>query len=419
MLFVRGAAGDFDSWAALGGGDAWTHKSLLPFFQKLESVSASTSTVKASPLRGTDGPMPCNLIQCPQETTHAFIESTASSGVCEKVEDYNAESIFGVSMSQYNVRGGRRWNTATAYLVPALAKYPNLHVLTHAHAQRVLFGPNKEALGVAIKKGSCFATMQNQPETIIRCRGEVILSGGAIGSPQLLELSGIGRPEVLTPLGIPIIAARSGVGENLQDHLAVPVFRESKVNTLCGADENIGNIFKFVVQGTGALTGNMVESLAWLKTPAHPRMNIHPAYAARIPDLQFHFLAGTIDPKDLHVFHTLPSSVERLQKLMAGGLKWTSAIMPTLLHPQSIGTVHITSKHAQVQPAIDPHYLERQEDVDCLVEGCLLAEKIYREPAIAKISGRDLCDEFVTGNPYKRTGGAPGEEKKYWEYYVR
>jgi choline dehydrogenase len=412
MLFVRGAPGDFDSWAASGAGEQWSYKNVLPYFKKLESVSKETSTVEPSSLRGTNGPVPCNLIQCPQPTAFAFIEASKTAGIPTN-KDYNGENILGAAMSQYNVRGGRRWNVATAYVAPAMRKYSNLHVLTHAHAQKVIFNDKKEATGVVIRRGVDSKKMG--PEIVIRARAEVIISAGAIGSPQLLELSGIGRPEVLTPQGIEVIAARPGVGENLQDHLSCPVFKESKVNTLCGADETIGNVAKFLLKGDGPLTGNMVESMAWVKTPAHKGANILPQVAATTPDIQFHFLSGTIDPKDMHVFNSADTSITRLLKMMADGVKWTVAIMPTLLHPHSIGTVHIHSPSAFVQPVIEPNYFSREEDINSMVEGCLIAEKIYEQPAIASITGRYLTDDFVADNPYDHAK----DPRKYYEHYLR
>ena len=318
MLFVRGAAGDFDSWAALGGGDEWTYKNVLPYFKRLENIAPGSSTVKPSELRGVGGPMPCNLIISPQETTHAFIEAAVSSGFCPLNPDYNGESIFGVGMSQYNVAHGKRWTTATAYVAPNIRQRPNFHVLTHGHVQRVLFNAEKEAIGVALKRGT--NNLEAQPEIVVRAKHEVILSCGSIGSPQLLECSGIGQRKVLEPLGIPIVHELPGVGENLQDHLALPVFHESKISTLSAADETLKNIFNYFVHGSGSLTGNMVEAMAWIKTRAHSTSNIHPAFAARIPDIQFHFLCGTISPEELHVFNTTEITRQKLHALVRPAL---------------------------------------------------------------------------------------------------
>lgn len=315
MLFVRGAPGDFDAWAALGAGATWAYERVLPYFKKLESVTPETSTVTPSPLRGTDGPMACNLITSPQVTAHAFVDAADASGLCPKNPDYNGSSILGVGLSQYNVRDGKRCSTGTAYIAPALAQHrPNLHVRTHAHVQRVLFSPSKAAIGVAIKTGTC--CLANQPETLVRAREEVILSAGAIGSPQLLELSGVGQRAVLGPLGIPVIADRSGVGESLQDHINVPVFHESTVSTLSSADETLGNLYEYAVNGRGRLTSNSVEALGWIKTAAHGTANIHPSFAHTIPDVQFHFLCSTITPAELAPFNFNQQTIERITKLV-------------------------------------------------------------------------------------------------------
>jgi len=127
MLFVRGAPADFDSWAASGAGEEWSFKSLLPYFQRLENIRAEENDVPASPLRGTAGPMPCRTIISPQPATRAFLDAAAASGHLPANPDYNAESIFGVGTAQYNVKGGKRFNTSTAYVAPALLTRQNLH----------------------------------------------------------------------------------------------------------------------------------------------------------------------------------------------------------------------------------------------------------------------------------------------------
>jgi len=413
MLFVRGAPADFDSWAAAGAGDTWNYQSVLPYFKRLECVREGDSTVKPSPLRGTDGPLPCNLIISPQPSTAQFIESAQKSGLVGPVnEDYNGSSIFGVGKSQYNVRGGKRCNTATAYVVPALSKpAANLHVLSHAHVQRVLFNERKEAQGVALKRGTDAARMRDQPETFIRARREVILCGGAIGTPQLLELSGLGSRRVLQPLGISLVHELPGVGENLQDHLAVPVFHESSLPTLSAADETLKNVWQWLRHGTGPLTGNMVEAMAWFNTAAHAGAGI----PRSMPDMQFHFLAGTIGADEFHCFNTRDDAVARFKELMTGGLKYTTAIMPTLLHPKSRGHVHIESRSALDAPAIQPNYFTEQADVDSMVEACKVAKAIYSIPPLSSSTRRCLTDDMVANNPYS----PEAEPEKYWAFYVR
>jgi choline dehydrogenase len=413
MLFVRGAPADFDSWATQGGaGETWNYESVLPYFKRLECVREGDSTVPPSPLRGTEGPMPCNLIISPQPATLHFLEAAEKSGLIgPRNDDYNGSSIYGVGMSQYNVRGGKRCNTATAYVAPALLKRSNLHVLTHAHVQRVLFNAQKEVQGVALKRGTDAATMREQPETFIRARREVILCGGAVGTPQLLELSGLGRRSVLEPLGIPLVHELPGVGENLQDHLAIPVFHESILPTLSGADETLANVWQWIRHGKGPLTGNMVEAMAWFNTRAHSGAGI----PKNMPDMQFHFLAGSFAPEDFNCFNIKRDNIERFRALLAGGLKYTTAIMPTLLHPRSRGHVHVVSRSALDAPAIQPNYLSEQADVDSMVEACKVAHKLYAHPALAQSTKRCLTDEMVPNNPFS----LEAQPDDYWAFYVR
>ena len=190
-------------------------------------------------------------------------------------------------------------------------------MLCHAHVQRVLFNDAKEAQGVSVKRGTDAAAMRQQPETFFRARREVIICAGSVGSPQLLELSGVGQRAVLEPLGIPVVAERPGVGENLQDHLVLPLLHESRVQTLSAADETLANVWDWLRHGRGPLTGNMVEALGWLKTSAHAGAGI----SDQMPDIQFHWLAGTISPDDFTVFNSKPEVAAKLRAMVRGG-RW-------------------------------------------------------------------------------------------------
>jgi choline dehydrogenase-like flavoprotein len=167
----------------------------------------------------------------------------------------------------------------------------------------------------------------------------------------------------------------------------------------------------FFVHGKGPLTGNMVEAMSWFNTKAHPNVGILPT----MPDMQFHFLAGTIHPDDFCVFNAKVEGQERYKRLVAEGLKYTTAIMPTLLHPQSVGHVHIKTKDALDAPAIQPNYLTKQADVDTMVQGCIVAEQLFHEPALKRGVRRILTDEFVPNNPYSRLA----QPEQYWEWYLR
>jgi len=415
MLYVRGAAADFDAWAESGAGEGWSYKNVLPYFKRLEDVSPGNSTVQSSPLRGAGGPMACNHIITPHSVTHAYLDAAHASGYAPRNPDYNGESIFGSGMTQYNVRNGRRCNTATAYLAPILRSRPNLTVAAHAHVQRVLFNDEKEAVGVALKRGSDARRLVGTPDVIVRARREVILCAGTIGSAQLLELSGVGQKKVLEPLGIKVVHELNGVGENLQDHLALPVIAESKVKTLSAADENLRNIYRFIVKGDGALTGNMVEAMSWIQTPALNGADMPSHLLKSIPDIQLQFVAGTVSAEDLFKFNAAQRTIQALKKVLSTGVQYMSGVLVTLLHPRSRGWVHITKPDALIHPIIEPNYLSHGEDIASMVEACKMVEKIYEQKPLADVSGRFLTDELCTDNPYdKKT-----QPNQYWEHYLR
>jgi len=414
MVYVRGAAADFDAWAASGAGEEWSYKNVLPYFKKLEDVSPSNSTIPPSEWRGVGGPVPCNYLASPHEVTKHYLDAAASAGYAIN-PDYNGESILGNGMTQCNVKNGRRVNTATAYLAPILRSRPNLTVAAHAHVQRVLFNDDKEAVGVALKRGIHLHCLRCAPDIVIRARREVILCGGTIGSAQLLELSGVGQRKVLEPLGIKIVQELNGVGENLQDHLALPVMAESTLRTLSPADLNLSNIWQYLRHGRGSLTCQMVEALSFIKTPAHDHACMPQPFRDQCPDIQFHWIAGTPDADDVYKFNGLAHRIQELKELYASGCKYTHAIMPTLLHPHARGWIHIESSDAFTPPIIQPNYLSRREDMDALVQGCIIAMKIYEQPQLKQATKRMLIDELLKDNPYNRAT----QPNQYWEYYVR
>ena len=231
MVYVRGHALDYDGWAQKYELGDWSYARCLPYFRKSE-----TRAKGGDAYRGDSGPLQVRTGACHNPLYNAFIEAGVEAGYV-RTEDMNGYRQEGFGPMDMTVHKGRRWSTAMAYLRPALQR-PNLTLQTGALATRILFdGPPDapRATGVEVAQGGALKQL--------RAAREVILCGGAINSPQLLQLSGIGNPERLQPLGIPMVAALKGVGENLQDHLETyvqfackePITLYSAVNPLVKA----------------------------------------------------------------------------------------------------------------------------------------------------------------------------------------
>ncbi|MGL6044050.1 MAG: GMC family oxidoreductase, partial [Sandaracinobacteroides sp.] len=201
LLYVRGQAADYDNWAQLGC-TGWSHSDILPYFKRSEGNERLHDEN-----HGSDGPLNVSDPADHHPISDACIAAGVEAGIPFN-PDCNGESQDGISYFQMTVKNGRRWSAAMAYLRPALGR-PNLKLEIHAQAERLLF-EGKRATGV------CYNQQGNVVEA--RVRREVILAGGAVNSPQLLELSGIGDPDILRPLGIDVVQSLPGVGTNLQDH---------------------------------------------------------------------------------------------------------------------------------------------------------------------------------------------------------
>ena len=206
MVYVRGNPLDYDTWAQFGN-RGWSYESVLPYFKKSEHYEPGGDST-----RGRGGPLNVAALRERAELADAFIEAAVTEGF-PRNPDYNNGNQEGFGYFQATQKNGRRWSTARAFLDPARRR-PNLRVETEALATRVLFD-GQRAIGVAyVQRGEA-------PEA--RCSGEVILSAGAVKSPHLLELSGIGNPEILQSAGIPVRHELRGVGENYRDHYAIPL----------------------------------------------------------------------------------------------------------------------------------------------------------------------------------------------------
>jgi choline dehydrogenase len=344
MIYVRGSRHDYDEWAALTGDPSWAYEAVLPYFRRSEDNVRGPSRY-----HGVRGPLRVEEQRSPHPWTLAFLDAAAVSGIPSN-PDFNGPEQDGSGLYQVTQRRGRRWSTASAFLRPALAR-PNLTMRLHALTTRVLVEGGR-AVGVEYRADG--GTHRARAER------EVLLSGGAINSPQLLLLSGIGPAPHLRDIGIEVVHHLPGVGHGLQDHPAIPVVVATGPGSLMDA-ERLRHFTDYYLRRRGPLTSNVGEGGAFLRS--RPEL---PA-----PDLQFHFAP---------VKFWAQARYEVDEHGMTIGV--------TVVRVASRGSIQLRSADPTWAPAIDPGYLEAGEDVDALVAGVRHAREVFGAAALRRI-GRD------------------------------
>ena len=346
MVYIRGHRGDYDRWRELGN-PGWSFADVLPYFKKAENQERG-----ASEYHGAGGPLHVADLRSANPLARAFVEAGDEIGL-PRNSDFNGPEQEGIGFYQVTQKRGKRHSVATAYLKPALRR-PNLTVRTNAHATRVLF-ERRRAAGVEFVHHGALQQA--------RAEREVLLCGGAVNSPQLLMLSGIGPAGHLKALGIAVVADLPGVGQNLQDHLFLPVAYECKKPVSLDHAETLWNFLKYLLFRKGPLTSNVAEAGGFVK--------IRDELPA--PDLQFHF--GPVYYLD-HGF-TRPAG-------------HGFSIGPTLIRPQSRGHIALRSADPFEPPVIQPNYLSDEADLRVLVEGIQLARRLAQTKAFDPFRGAEV-----------------------------
>jgi choline dehydrogenase len=344
LVYMRGQREDYDHWRQLGN-VGWGFEDVLPYFKKSEDQQHG-----ASAYHGKGGPLKVSDPTYTHELCEAFIRAAGETGI-PRNDDFNGAAQEGAGYFQTTSRGRRRWSAAVGYLRPAM-KRGKLRVLTEALATRVLF-EGKKAVGVEYRQGG--------QTHRVSARREVILSGGAFNSPQLLQLSGVGPAELLRRHGIAVVADMPGVGDDLQDHFQVrglyrctkPITVNDQYNSLAG---KLGIGLRYILQGKGPMTLAAGYAGAFYKSD--------PRHAT--PDIQIHFILFSAERpgEGLHPWPGFTSSICQLR-------------------PESRGWVRIKSPDPAVAPAIQPNYLSTDFDRRCIVEGFKRMRAILRAPAMA------------------------------------
>lgn len=328
MMHVRGHPSDFNRWAAQGC-HGWSYQDVLPYFQRLEDQEDPSS-----PWAGKGGPLPVTSARLhePNPTSQAFLEACQELGF-PYTEDFNGPQMEGAGWHHLNVRDGKRYSVNQAYLLPALAR-PNLTLVTEAQATRLLF-QGARCVGVEYQR-------QGRLESA-RAAAEVVVACGALESPKLLMLSGIGPPEQLHQLDIPVRVALQGVGENFHNHVLTGVIREC-------------------LQPVPAPRLNLSESALFWRSDTERQG----------PDLQLAFVHV---PFDIIVGQGHPNSI---------------SILPGVVQPESRGWVRLASGNPLDRPLVNPNYLGTEADRERLVQGVELARELFATRAFAPWVGREL-----------------------------
>ncbi|MEM1341740.1 MAG: GMC family oxidoreductase N-terminal domain-containing protein [Pseudomonadota bacterium] len=373
MLYTRGTKGDYDGWADLGC-DGWDWNSVLPYFKRAEN-----NVRGCDDFHGTGGPLQVSDQRAPRPVTSAFLAAAEAMQLRAR-DDFNTGEIEGAGLYQVTqfhdpAKIGERCSAAAGYLLPHLDRR-NLTVITQARACQIVL-EGKRATGLIYRDPG--------GRRRVSAHREVIVASGAFGSPQLLQLSGIGRPEDIEPHGIAVCHEAPGVGQNLQDHLDVILGYTSKdrdnfgIGLRAGLDM-IGHIRAWSRGEPSMAASPMAEGCAFLKSdPSLPD-----------PDLQLHFVIGIVDDhaRKLHAGHGYSCHVCNL-------------------HPKSRGEVFLQSADPMAAPGIDPAYLRDPADLDVLIRGVQITAEMMRSHEMAPFRARELF------------GSEKNETREDWAKFIR
>ncbi|MEY3124540.1 MAG: hypothetical protein RLZZ573_1060, partial [Pseudomonadota bacterium] len=357
MIYIRGQREDYDHWAAQGNA-GWSYDDVLPYFKRAEDNARG-----ADAWHGAGGPLHVMDLTSPNRLGPVFVQAGQQAGHAHN-PDFNGATQEGVGSYQVTHKAGERFSAAKGYLTPSLNR-ANLQVFTGALTTRILL-EHKRAVGVEfVHEGQ---TKQ------LRASREVLLCAGALQSPQILMLSGIGPHKHLVETGIATVHDLPGVGRNLHDHIDVvqvvnaPSLKETFGISLAGMVAAIKGIFEWRKQRTGMLTTNFAEAGGFVKSQP----------SERTPDLQFHFAIAKL------VNHGRNTVL---------GHGYSCHVC--LLRPVSRGSVTLASKDPFAAPLIDPNFLGERDDVDRLMRGFKIMRTLLEQPALASLGGSETPDSAL------------------------
>ncbi|MEM9191013.1 MAG: GMC family oxidoreductase N-terminal domain-containing protein [Myxococcota bacterium] len=351
MIYIRGHRSDYDRWAEDAPG--WSYDDVLPYFRRAEA-----NADLADSFHGTDGPLQVTRPRSPNPVSRAFVDAASELGFRQN-PDFAGADMEGFGLFQLTQHAGRRCSAAKAYLEP-IQDRPNLKVRTGVQVRKVCI-EDRRAVAVEYSEGGKLRRIQAEKE--------VVLAAGAIGSPQLLMLSGIGPGSQLQALGIPVVHDAPEVGKNLQDHPVVTVmYRSRQEVTLDGVDRwprIVPAMSKYIARKQGPFTSNIGEAGGFLRTQEE----------LPGPDLQYHFAPCYF--------------IDHGRKNPTQGAGFT--IAPTLLTPKSRGSLWLKYPDAGAKPMIDPRHLTNPEDLAPLIYGYRLAVRLANTRALQRYRGASFA----------------------------
>uniref|UniRef100_A0A182I8U6 Glucose-methanol-choline oxidoreductase N-terminal domain-containing protein n=1 Tax=Anopheles arabiensis TaxID=7173 RepID=A0A182I8U6_ANOAR len=398
MLYVRGNSRDYDRWEEQGN-PGWGWKDVLEYFKKSEDNGAQHLLQERADYHAQGGLLKVNSFMSNDMTKLVITEAAQELGIPE-IMDINSDEYIGYNVAQGTVHKGRRWSTAKAFLNTA-ADRPNLHIIKNAHVTKINF-EGTAATGVTFD-------VPSQAGVSASIRKEVIISAGAINTPQVLQLSGVGAKEQLDRLDIPLVKEIPSVGENLQDHLIVPLFLSLHGSRPIerSMDELLDSIYSYFRYGLGTFgTVGITDLLAFVNTQSP---------AAKFPDIQYHhslILWKTPDIARLtqcfgwedYISHQIIEQNQKSEILM---------VMVTLLNPKSKGNVQLRSSNPYDAPIINANYLDDQRDVKTIIRGI----RFFRKLLDTENFGYHELKEFHL--KIEECDRLEYESDSYWECYAR
>jgi choline dehydrogenase len=356
MLYVRGNPADYDGWAQMGC-RGWTYDEVLPLFRKSESYRGNGDPE----YRSQGGPLIVEDYRTILPLTHKFVEAAQQAGFAF-TSDYNGKTQEGVAYSQMTRRGRWRGSTARTFLAEARSR-SNLHIETDAIATKLLFD-GKRCTGIAYRQGGI--------DKEIKVAREVIVSGGAVNSPHLLQISGVGPAEHLKSIGVDVVLDLPGVGRNLSDHYVIRVSHRVRgaetINQLARGFRLAREVARFATIGNGALTFGVTSAMVFCRSRE-----------------------GLSSP-DLQLLFTPASYAQGVFRQLEREPGMTVAVCP--VRPESRGTIMAQSPDPLTYPAIRPNYLSAPSDLRVLIAGVNHTRRIFGQPAMAPYT----VEETVPGS---------------------
>ncbi len=358
MVYIRGHSSDYDQWAQLGC-TGWGWQDVLPYFRRAERSERGQCD-----FHGGEGPLNTSTRHADSPLGEAFLGACEQAGI-GRTGDFNGMTMEGGGVYDSTTSGGSRWSTARAYLDPARTR-ANLDIWTDVLVERVRFD-GTAAQGVELRRGG---------ESVFVAAREIILCGGAINSPQLLMLSGVGPGDHLRDHGIDVVADSPDVGGNLQDHLDVILqwrcTQKVTLNATAGIGAQVVTLVNWLLRKEGPGS--------YIPTPYGAFFSTRPGLAA--PDMQIHFVPAIVAPHG------------------RGGLGRDHGFQMHLcqLRPESRGTIRLASTDPAAHPAIDPNYLSAPADLETLLAGIAVTRRIADAPALVPFRGAEVWPgDGVTG----------------------